>query len=158
MECLCAAEYPTSVLIHQAIEEDPQSVGAIYSVVPYFGDGVISYLVQLTGPPNGFQLNSSTAVILGTSGLNSTLVVVPQHVKGQDDLAVHKESLVAQVTAVTFRGLLSMQYDIRLNNGSMALLDGLSRVEYMHLLDPAAPPELSLITADALEESSDRFM
>jgi hypothetical protein len=136
------------VLIHQATDEIPQQNATVYSVQPYFLDGVISFHVQLSGAPGGFNLNASTTIAATGIGTDPepNLVLVPKNMKTRVPKSAEG---TAMIIAVTFNSDDTITYHVQLD-GTIVKLYGDKYVHDIDLIDPAEPPTLSILTSHTL--------
>lgn len=148
-QCICKIKNVTPLLIHQATDQIPQQNATVYSVRPYFLDGVISFHLQLAGAPGGFNLNASTTIAADNIGIDPepNLVLVPKNLKSRVPKSAEE---TATVIAVTFNSDDSIGYYVQLANGTIVKLYGDKFVHDIDLIDPNAPPTLSLLTSHAL--------
>lgn len=116
---------------------------------PYFLDGVISFHVQLAGAPGGFNLNASTTIAAGSIGTDPepNLVLVPKNMKSRVPKAAQE---TVMIIAVTFNSDDTIAYHVQLNTGTVVKLYGDKYVHDIDLIDPSAPPSLSIFTSHSL--------
>lgn len=145
-QCICKVKDATPLLIHQATDQVPQQNATVYSVLPYFMDGVISFHLQLSGAPDGFNLNASTTIVAGSIGTHPqpNLILVPKNKKSRVPKSAEETALVI---AVTFNSDDTIAYHVQLNNGTVVKLFGDKFVHDIDLIDPNAPPDLSILTS-----------
>jgi hypothetical protein len=141
----------TPLLIHQATDQIAQHNASVYSVQPYFLDGIISFHVQLSGSPEGFILNASTTLAAGSIGTDPepNLVLVP---KSMNSTVPTCESVTATIIAVTFETGGRIAYAVQVKNGTVVKLYGDKFVHDIDLIDRYAPPELSISTSRNMSE------
>jgi hypothetical protein len=122
---------------------------SVYSVQPYFLDGVISFYVQLSGAPGGFNLNASTTIAAGSIGTDPepNLVLVPKSMRTRVPKSAEE---TAMIIAVTFNTDESIAYYVQLSNGKVVKLYGDKFVHDIDLIEPNAPPALSILTSHSL--------
>jgi hypothetical protein len=137
------------VLIHQATEKIAQQNATVYAVKPYFQEGLLSFQVQLSGAPEGFNLNASTTIAAGSIGTDPepNLVLVPKNIKTQVPKSAEETALII---AVTFNPDNSIAYHVQLNDGTVVKVYGDNYVHDIDLIDPYAPPILSILTSHTL--------
>ncbi|KAF7507679.1 hypothetical protein GJ744_010232 [Endocarpon pusillum] len=147
--CLCEPKYGIPWLIHQATDRIAQHNASVYSVQPYFLDDVISFHVQLAGAPDGFNLNASTTIAASSIGTNPApnLVLMPTNMKPRAPTAADETALII---AVTFEPGDSITYHVQISNGTVVKLHGDKYVHDIDLIDPSAPPSLSILTSQSL--------
>ena len=121
----------------------------MYSVQPYFLDDVISFHVQLAGAPDGFKLNASTTIAAGGIGTDPelNLILMPKNMKTRVPRAAEETALII---AVTFEPGDSIMYHVQVSNGTVVKLHGDKYVHDIDLIDPSAPPSLSILTSHSL--------
>ena len=143
---MCKLKHVTPVLIHQATDQIVQHNANVYSVQPYFLDDVISFHVQLAGAPEGFNLNASTTIAAGSIGTDPepNLVLVPKNMKTRVPKAAEETALII---AITFDPGDSITYHVQTSNGTVIKLHGDKYVHDIDLIDPSAPPSLSILAS-----------
>lgn len=116
---------------------------------PYFLDDVISFHVQLAGAPDGFNLNASTTIAASSIGTDPApnLVVMPTNMETRVPTATEETALII---AVTFDPGDSITYHVQISNGTVVKLHGDKYVHDIDLIDPSAPPSLSILTSHSL--------
>ncbi|ERF73929.1 hypothetical protein EPUS_05352 [Endocarpon pusillum Z07020] len=147
--CLCEPKYGLPWLIHQATDRIAEHNARVYSVQPYFLDDVISFHVQLAGAPDGFNLNASTTIAASSIGTDPApnLVLMPTNMKTRVSTAAEETALIV---AVTFEPGDSITYHVQISNGTVFKLHGDKYVHDIDLIDPSAPPSLSILTSQSL--------
>jgi hypothetical protein len=145
-QCICQVRYLTPALIQQATHQVVEQNASVYAVQPYFLDGVISFEVQLSGAPGGFNLNASTIIAAASIGKNPqpNLVLVPKTMRSRVPKATEE---TAMIIAVNFNTDDSIVYYVQLSNGKIVKLYGDKFVHDIDLIEPNAPPALSFITS-----------
>ena len=161
----------TPALIQQSLSEQPQSLGQISSVQPFFKDGVIRFTMNLIGSvgSNGFLLNASTKIPASTIGNNNepSLVIVPQSVINGTEMVTTN---FATIMAVNMYSKDYLTFWVMLNNGTLVALLSDTKVHDIDRIDPttsavsimAAPftgrkRETRLTSAMALQEDADEI-
>ncbi len=146
---MCQVKSVTPVLIHQATDQVAQQNASVYSVQPYFPDGVISFYVQCSPAPSGFNLKASTTIAAGSIGTDPepNLVLVPKNMKPRVSKYADE---TATIMAVTFDYGDNIAYHVQLNNGTIVKLYGDKYVHNIDLIDLSAPPILSILTSHTL--------
>jgi hypothetical protein len=136
----------TSVLIHQATERIAQQTATIYSVRPYFLDGILSFQVQLGGSPGGFNLNASTTIPENGIGTDPdlSLFLVPTNIKSHVPSTTQES---ATIIAVVFNLDDTITYHVQLSNGTIVKLAGDKNVHHIDLIDTTAPTGLTFQTS-----------
>lgn len=116
---------------------------------PYFLDDVISFHVQLAGAPDGFNLNASTAIAASSISTDPApnLVLMPTNMETRVPTAAEETALII---AVTFDPADSITYHVQISNGTVVKLHGDKYVHDIDLIDPSAPPSLSILTSQSL--------
>jgi hypothetical protein len=109
-------------------------------------DGVISFLVALAGSPTSFNLNASTTIAANSIGTDPepNLVIVPKNMKTRVPKSAEETALII---AITFNSDDTIAYHVRLNNGTEVKLYGDKYVHDIDLIDPNAPPSLSILSS-----------
>jgi hypothetical protein len=148
-QCICKVKNLTPALIQQATHQVVEQNASVYAVQPYFLDGVISFEVQLSGAPGGFNLNASTIIAAGSIGTDPqpNLVLVPKNMRSRVPKAAEE---TAMIIAVTFNTDDSIAYYVQLSNGKVVKLYGDKFVHDIDLIEPNAPPALAFLTSHTL--------
>lgn len=138
--------------MHQATDRIAQQNASVYSVQPYFLDGVISFRVQLFNVSEGFNLNASTTIAADSIGSDPepNLVLVPQNMKSR---VLKSAEETAMIVAITFNSDDTIAYYVQLNNGTIVKLYGDKYVHHIDLIDPNGPAILSIIPSHTISHS-----
>lgn len=127
----------TPALIQQSLSQQPQTLGQISSVQPFFRDGVIRFTMNLVGSvgSTGMLLNASTRIIASTIGDNDgpSLVIVPQSVTNGAEMVTTN---FATIMAVNMYSKDYLTFWVTLNNGTMVGLLSDTKVHDIDRIDP----------------------
>ena len=113
----------TPALIQQSLSEQPQTLGQISAVRPYFLDGMIQFTMNLVGPAgsNGMLMNASTNIPASTVGDNNepSLIIVPETVDNGTEIVTME---TATIIAINMYSNEYLTYWVLLNNGKLVSL------------------------------------
>ena len=128
----------TPQLIQQSLSQQPQSLGQISAVQPFFLDGVIQFTMSLAGSTGstGMLMNASTKIPASTIGNNNepSLIIVPESVKNGSEIVTTE---TATIIAMNMYNTEYLNFWVLLNNGTTIPLLSDCKVHDIDRIDPS---------------------
>jgi hypothetical protein len=144
----------TPELINQSISSQPDNTGLVTGVFPVFGDGIMTFLIQLVGPVAPIlPINSSTSFPCGAigKGPDPKIVVGPKYVQDGTQQTIIADCMVIAVNMYT---PTVITYFVMNTEGEVFSLVGSIKVQDLDKINPAAPIALSLQSSSTWDKRS----
>lgn len=128
----------TPALIQQSLSQQPQTLGQISGVQPFFRDGVIQFTMNLVGSAgsSGLLMNASTKIPASSIGNNNepSLIIVPGTVKNGTEIVTTE---FATIIAMNMYSKDYLTYWVLLNNGTIVSLLSDCKVHDVDRINPS---------------------
>ena len=127
----------TPALIQQSLSQQPQTLGQISAVQPFFHDSVIQFTMNLAGSAGsvGMLMNASTKIPASTIGSTNepSLIIVPESVKNGTEIVTTE---TATIIAANMYDPEYINFWVMLKNGTLVPLLSDCKVHDIDRIDP----------------------